>query len=556
MPPPLPRPRADARGGGQGGPESDAGASRGVAGRRGSRGELRITRDVELDLDLGNGAAGGGGGGRTSFDFQRAAGGSGRRAIERSELTVEEFVEAMPWGRFNWKVLFQCGACWACDAMEMMLVSFMVPIIEAYWLEGRSPRYRATVKGLVGALTFLGVWFGAMFFGWLGDKVGRRASYFGCTLMVGGFGIVSSFSNSPEVFLFLRFLVGLGLGGAPTAFTLFTEWTPSRFRGLALIVVQGGFWSCGAIYEAGIAWGFLSRPDPEAWRGFLVLSALPSCLMLLMFPWLPESPRYLLVAKKYDKLLALCKEAARANGVTLPADFSIARPRETPGGEVKKARFTDLFAPGMRLTTALLWVVWFSNVFCYYGLVFVTPQYFALASGNEYEAAFVTTLGEFPGLLVAAFLVDPLGRKGSQTALLLTCMLGSVGLCFTRLPFGLLTVFAVIARGAINGAFAITYVYTPEVYPTVVRALALGTCSGVGRIAGMITSFVSTDLDRLPAAAPLAMFAAFALASAVACHCLPIETKGREMADAIPGPKGGAYRTMEDEDAEDGEDPL
>ena len=62
---------------------------------------------------------------------------------------MEEFVEAMPWGRFNWKVLFQCGACWACDAMEMMLVSFMVPVIEAYWLEGRSPRYRATVKGLV-----------------------------------------------------------------------------------------------------------------------------------------------------------------------------------------------------------------------------------------------------------------------------------------------------------------------------------------------------------------------------------------------------------------------
>ena len=73
----------------------------------------------------------------------------------------------------------------------------------------------------------------------------------------------------------------------------------------------------------------------------------------------------------------------------------------------------------------------------------------------------------------------------------------------------------------------------------------------------MITSFVATDLDRLPAAAPLAMFAAFALASAVACHCLPIETKGREMADAIPTQGGrGAYRTMEDEDAEDGEDPL
>ena len=71
---------------------------------------------------------------------------------EGGGLTIQEFIDGMGWGAFNTQVLFQCGACWGADALEMMLVSFLGPAIDAHFLASRSPRYRSLVRGLLGGL--------------------------------------------------------------------------------------------------------------------------------------------------------------------------------------------------------------------------------------------------------------------------------------------------------------------------------------------------------------------------------------------------------------------
>ncbi len=476
-------------------------------------------------------------------------------------FTIQEFIDGMGWGGFNTQVLFQCGACWGADALEMMLVSFLGPALD-HFMASRSPRYRSLVRGLLGGLTFAGVAIGCWVWGFMADRFGRRRSYFASTLIISVCGLLSAFARSPEVLLFLRFCVGFGLGGAPAAFTLFSEFTPQKHRGWSLIFAQGVFWSVGALIEASLAWIILSRPDPSAWRLFVALSAVPSVLLLGMFPWLPESPRYLLVSGRKEELLRTCRRAARVNRVELPDGFHIevggpGRPTvsveeedEDPGQQAlaeegvslpaaaaarkgKTARVQDLLVPSLRRTTVLLWTLWFSLVFSYYGLAFVTPAYFSSREGNEYLAAFIVTFAEFPGLLASTLMVEPLGRKSTQTVLLLVCVSGSFVLCFSGLPYGVLVLAAVVARGSVNGAFAATYVYTPEVYPTVVRALALGTCSGIGRIAGILTSFVASSAEDLGSAFALGVFTFFALLAAGACHLLPVETKGRALDDHV-----------------------
>ena len=463
---------------------------------------------------------------------------------EGGGFTVQEFIDGMGWGSFNTRVLFQCGACWGADALEMMLVSFLGPALDAHFLAGRSSRYRSLVRGLLGGLTFAGVAIGCWVWGFMADKYGRRRSYFASTLIISVCGLLSAFARSPEVLLFLRTGVGFGLGGAPAAFTLFSEFTPQNHRGWSLIFAQGVFWSVGALIEASLAWIILSRPNPGAWRLFVALSAVPSVLLLGMFPWLPESPRYLLVSGRKEEMLRTCRRAARVNRVELPDGFhiqdgrpeqpAVSQPTAAPAAyKIETARIRDLLVPSLRRTTVLLWILWFSLVFSYYGLSFVTPAYFSSREGNEYLAAFIVTFAEFPGLLASTFMVEPLGRKLTQTVLLLVCVSGSFVLCFTGLPYGVLVLAAVVARGSVNGAFAATYVYTPEVYPTVVRALALGTCSGIGRIAGILTSFVAASAEDLGGAFALGLFTAFALLAAGACHLLPVETKGRALDDQV-----------------------
>ena len=523
------------------------------------------------------GAGAGGAGGTPWSAFGLAApggrrGGGAPRALAAAggRFTVQEFIDAMGWGPFNTRVLFQCGACWGADALEMMLVSFLGPAIDDTLMAGHSPRYRSLVRGLLGGLTFAGVAVGCWVWGFIADRFGRRRSYFASTLIISVCGLLSAFAPSPEALLLLRLFVGFGLGGAPAAFTLFSEFTPQKHRGWSLIFAQGVFWSVGALIEASLAWIVLSWPDPRAWRVFVGLSAAPSILLLGMFPWLPESPRYLLVSGQKEALVRTCERAARVNCVELPEDFHIVD--SVPGGSAaddpaevfdekdpplpvalgagKMARVQDLLVPSMRRTTVLLWIQWFALVFSYYGLAFVTPAYFSAQQGNEYLAAFIVTFAEFPGLLASTFMVEPLGRKNTQTVLLLVCVVGSFVLCFESLPYGLLVAAAVVARGSVNGAFAATYVYTPEVYPTVVRALALGTCSGIGRIAGIITSFVAASAENQGNAFALSLFTVFALVAACACHLLPVETKGRALDDhvrehacGVPGaPARGAER--------------
>jgi hypothetical protein len=207
-------------------------------------------------------------------------------------------------------------------------------------------------------------------------------------------------------------MVGFGLGGAPVAFTLFAEFIPSRSRGTHLIVLEGVFWSAGAVFECFVA--MLVLPT-YGWRAFLVVSTLPCFLLTIFLFWdiflgyLPESPRYLMIAGREEEAMCTLVEMLRQNGKTAPVGFVLARERRSEGSS--RGSLLQLFStPALAKATSTLWLIWFADVMVYYGIVLLTPSYFEQDGQSIYISSLIGAVAEFPGLLCAITVVDSWGR--------------------------------------------------------------------------------------------------------------------------------------------------
>jgi len=303
--------------------------------------------------------------------------------VESSVMSVDAVVNALDWGPFQWLLLIQCGLSWACDAAEMMLLSFLVPKITPVLMPDASKATRDFYGFMLSAVTFTGIWIGALIFGKVSDKYGRRKGYLYSTAMVGLVGILCSFSPSMYVLIALRGIVGIGLGGVTCAVTLFSELVAEKYRGASIILSIGALWTFGCIFETCVAWFCFTLPGVQ-WRLFLVLSAIPSITLLTIFPWLVESPRFYMVVDKHDKALEVVKGAAAKNKVKLPENLRIQAPKKAAAAMAAGGVFRTLLGKRLRVTTVLLWGLWFSAVISYYGISFITPLYFSFNGHNEY----------------------------------------------------------------------------------------------------------------------------------------------------------------------------
>jgi len=145
---------------------------------------------------------------------------------------------------------------------------------------------------------------------------------------------------------------------------------------------------------------------------------------------------------------------------------------------------------------------------------------------------FITSCAELPGLLLAAFIIDRIGRKRTQALLLFICGVFTLLLISTSNTY-VLMVLAFIGRATIMGAFCSAWVYTPEVYPTVVRTTGLGVASAMAKLAGIITPFIATVLPSIANWIPILIYGGFCFLSTVAALLLPIETKNRALPDSV-----------------------
>ncbi|XP_041754022.1 synaptic vesicle 2-related protein isoform X1 [Coregonus clupeaformis] len=448
-------------------------------------------------------------------------------------FTVEDAVEAIGFGKFQWKLSILTGLSWMADAMEMMILSIISPQLHCEW---RLPSWKVA---MLTAVVFIGMMFSSTLWGNISDKYGRKVGLTMCMVWVLYYGFLSAFSPAYGWVLVLRGLVGFGIGGAPQSVTLYSEFLPRKSRATCIMLIEI-FWALGAVFEVLLAIWIMPT---MGWRWLLGLSTAPLVVFVTLCFWLPESPRFDVLSGNRKNAMKTLRLIAANNGKSMPVGELIDNKHEEDRGRIR-----DLLTPQYRRTTLLLWFIWFVNAFSYYGLVLLTTELFqagdacgAITQGaktepkceleckyltlDDYKDLLWTTLAEFPGLFLTLFVIDRIGRKKSMAMCFLmfsVCILPLYA-CVGRVA---LTVFIFIARAFITGGFQVAYVYTPEVYPTATRALGIGTCSGMARVGALLTPFVAQVLLKKSVYLTLSVYCIFCLLATGASMLLPIETTG------------------------------
>ncbi|WP_455780415.1 MFS transporter [Megasphaera elsdenii] len=433
---------------------------------------------------------------------------------------VLERLEALPVGRFHYKLLLVTGLGWLFDSMDTGLIAFILPVLAKEW--GLAPGQ----MGLIGSIGLIGMALGAVISGTVADRIGRKKVF---TITVLLYSLASAFcalSWNYQSLLVFRFLVGFGLGGElPVAATLVSEYAPSRVRGRFIVLLES-FWGLGWIAAACIAYFFI---PVYGWRMAFLIGALPALYVCLIRLHMPESVRYLLTRGRVDEarqiVLSLEKQlhvpSALFTGETEPVPV------------VAKASFRELWKKPFMSRTIMLWLVWFGINFSYYGIFMWLPslvfqQGFTVVKTFEY--VLIMTLAQLPGYYCAAWLVDKIGRKYTLSAFLLfsgvaSYFFGHASTAATLMMWGSVMSFFNL------GAWGVLYTYTPEQYPTAIRALGSGWAAGFGRFGGMAAPMmVGALLARsFGFASVFYMFALVFAAVAVIVLSLGVESKQKDL---------------------------
>ncbi|MGD6889947.1 MFS transporter [Bacillus mobilis] len=388
------------------------------------------------------------------------------------------------------KLLGIAGLGWLFDAMDVGMLSFVMVALQKDW--GLSTQE----MGWIGSVNSIGMAVGALVFGILSDKIGRK-SVFIITLLLFSIGSgLTALTTTLAMFLVLRFLIGMGLGGElPVASTLVSESVEAHERGKIVVLLES-FWAGGWLIAALISYFVIPK---YGWEVAMVLSAVPALYALYLRWNLPDSPRFQKVEKRPSVIENI---------------------KSVWSGEYRKA-------------TIMLWILWFSVVFSYYGMFLWLPSVMVLKGFSlikSFQYVLIMTLAQLPGYFTAAWFIERLGRK----FVLVTYLIGTA--CSAYL-FGVaesLTVLIVAGMllSFFNlGAWGALYAYTPEQYPTIIRGTGAGMAAAFGRIGGILGPLLVGYLVASQASLSLifTIFCGSILIGVVAVIVLGQETKQREL---------------------------
>lgn len=391
-------------------------------------------------------------------------------------------VQRLPIGKFHYTLLWVIGLGWMFDAMDTGLISFILTTMADEW------QMSAAQKGWVVSITFVGMAIGAVFAGGLADRIGRR-TVFAMTLLIYSLATaLCAFAPNLTWLLLFRFIVGLGLGGQlPVAVTLVSEYIPAHVRGRFIVLLES-FWGLGWLVAALMSYFVIPN---YGWHIAFLLGGLPALYVFMILKKVPESVPYLINRGRIAEAHALVQKLERQCGVEVIEQIEV-----KAVADKQSVSFRQLWSGPLARRSLMLWLIWFGIVYSYYGIFTWLPsllvkQGYSIVQSFEY--VLIMILAQLPGYVVAAWLVEKLGRKPTLAGFIALCAMAAY--FFGQANSVNMIMFWGCLMSFFNlGAWGVLYTYTPEQYPTNIRAFGSGWASAIGRMGGIVAPLVVTHM--------------------------------------------------------------
>lgn len=433
-------------------------------------------------------------------------------------LTIDGALSRIGIGPFQYRLLAIFGLVWAADAMQVLAIGFAAPSLAASFDLSIPQAIQA------GTTFFLGMLLGAWGFGRLADRIGRRRVLIVTVLIDAAFGLASAFAPDFGTLLALRLLTGIGVGGTlPVDYAMMAEFLPPERRGRWLVALEG-FWAVGTIAVALAAWAASRWAGEDAWRWLFVLTALPALLGFWLRLWLPESPHYLLHRGRLEQAREVLDRVALSNGRP-PVGETLVAP------VIRRGRMRDLLGSGLRRRSLLILSAWLLVSTAYYGVFIWLPgrlvtEGYGFVRG--YGFLVLLALAQVPGYALAALGVETVGRRRTLVAFLVVSAAGCLLFAVAGEPRWIGAALLVMSF-ALLGTWGALYAYTPELYPTELRATGMGVAGAMARVGGLLAPSAIALVVGAGFATAIALFAVLLALAAVAVSQIETETKGRPL---------------------------
>jgi AAHS family 4-hydroxybenzoate transporter-like MFS transporter len=392
-----------------------------------------------------------------------------------TEVNVPQIIDAQKVGAFQIRIMVLCALAAMLDGFAAQMIGYVAPSL------AHDMHLAPAALSRIFAVSLIGLMLGALTFGPIADRFGRRRVIVTCTLLFGMFTLATAFANSVNSLIALRFLAGLGFGGVmPNTIALTAEYSPQRRRGTMITIMFCGF-PIGATIV-----GFAAVPILPAygWRGVFVLAGvMPLLLVPVLALLLPESIRHLVIhGKEKEQVRDLL---TRVNpDLVFPSDaIFVVHEERAPGLPV-----LHLFRQGRALATILIWIAFFVSLLDIYLLSSWLPTVFHNAGITLSLSVVATAVFQGGGVVASLILGIFIDRFGAFRTVAFIYVLGAVfvALLGHTHSIGFIMGAAFFAGAGIVGGQTGTNVLAATLYPTYIRSTGVGWGLGIGRIGSIL----------------------------------------------------------------------
>lgn len=389
-------------------------------------------------------------------------------------VNIQKLIDDSSFNGFHRSILAWCFVILVLDGYDLGVVGAALPSIM------KQMGVTATTAGFMASSALFGMMLGAMFFGALADKLGRRKMLALCIGLFSIFTAAAGLTHDPVSFSVTRFIAGLGIGGVlPIAAAQMGEFSPVSIRARLVALVFAGY-AVGGVLVALIGKQLIAD---YGWQSTFFVAGLPLLLIPFMLKALPESVPFLVQRGRNDDLQHIAMRVAPHQAIAPDAQFQLAAiDRQS------KAPVLALFGDGRGFSTVMIWVAFFFGLFMVYALSSWLTKLLALAGyslGSALNFVLIFNTGAILGAVGGAWLGDKFNIKS-----VLICLYGLGAVSLAALGFiksdALLSIVVFIVGASTLGTQLVAYAFAAAFYPASIRSTGVGFASGVGRAGGIL----------------------------------------------------------------------